>query len=105
MELGVPVNFLETLIGYPDDDCLVEVLDNWLRNHPDKPTWDEIEKALRKFGDATQDNSPYDIPGEQHYSYSYYNRTAYPLSVVQLMDVLESQSRKSASPPQLPPKS
>ena len=68
LELGVPVNFLETLIGYPDDDCLVEVLDNWLRNHPDKPTWDEIEKALQTFVDATQHNSPYDIPGERHYN-------------------------------------
>ena len=44
------MDFLETLIEYPDDECMVELLDHWLRNHPNKPTWDEIEQVVRKFG-------------------------------------------------------
>ena len=50
LELGVPVNILENLIRYPENECMVEITDYWLRNHPDKPTWSEIENAIKKFG-------------------------------------------------------
>ena len=58
MELGVPVGFLETLREYPDDESMVELLDHWLRNHPRKPTWDEIEQVVRKIGKSIDE-----IPG------------------------------------------
>ena len=34
----------------PDEECFVEVLDSWLRNHKGKPTWKEIAKALEDIG-------------------------------------------------------
>ena len=49
LEIGVPSEFLEQLKGYPDNQCLIEVADYWLRNHPDKPTWSEIESILYEF--------------------------------------------------------
>ena len=50
LELGVPPDFLEGLQGYPDhNECMIEVADYWLRNHPDKPTWNKVEDSLRKF--------------------------------------------------------
>ena len=45
LAIGVPKQFLEQLRGHPDYDCLVEVFDYWLRNHPGKPTWKEIVNA------------------------------------------------------------
>ena len=62
MELGVPVDFLEALIGHPEDECMVELLDLWLRDHPGKPTWEEIEQVLHKLGEP-KTNSHYDVPG------------------------------------------
>ena len=53
MELGVPVDFLEGLRGYPDhNECMIEVADHWLRNHPHQPTWKEVEDSLRKVETA-----------------------------------------------------
>ena len=49
LEIGVPSNFLEQLKGYPDNECLIEVADYWLRNHPDNPTWSEIESIVYEF--------------------------------------------------------
>ena len=49
LELGVPVNILESLIRYLENECMVEVVDYWLRNHPiNKPTWSELENATKK---------------------------------------------------------
>ena len=31
------------------EDCIVETLDYWLRNHPDEPTWKEIAQALKRI--------------------------------------------------------
>jgi hypothetical protein len=49
LELGVPPDFLEGLRGYPDHECMIEVADYWLRNHPDIPTWNKVEDSLRKI--------------------------------------------------------
>ena len=49
VEIGVPTEFLDSLNGYPDNECIIEVADHWLRNHPDTPSWKEIEEASRKF--------------------------------------------------------
>ena len=53
LELGVPADFLEGLRGYPYRECMIEVADYWLRNHPDKPTWNKVEKSLRKIETET----------------------------------------------------
>ena len=52
LELGVPPDFLDGLQGYPYGECMIEVADYWLRNHPDKPTWSKVEESLRKFETA-----------------------------------------------------
>ena len=61
-EIGVPTEFLEQIKAYPDDQCMIEVSDHWLRNHPDKPTWQEVEDAITNVG-PIQTNT--DVPGEQ----------------------------------------
>lgn len=48
LAMEVPKTFLEQLKECPENQCLVEVLDYWLRNHPDKPTWQEIANAQKK---------------------------------------------------------
>ena len=48
MAIGVPKRILELLKEYPERECLVEVLDYWLRHHPGQPTWQEVIKAKRK---------------------------------------------------------
>ena len=48
LELGVPVKLLESLKRYPQNECMVEVVDYWLRNHPNKPTWSELENAIKE---------------------------------------------------------
>ena len=49
MALGISTEFLGTLISYPDMECMVELVDYWLRNHPDRPTWKEIVDALEEI--------------------------------------------------------
>lgn len=48
LALGVPKDFLENLKEHPDNNnCLVEVLDYWLRNHSSQPTWKEVMDAQK----------------------------------------------------------
>jgi thiamine biosynthesis lipoprotein ApbE len=35
---------------YSPEQSIIEILDNWLRNHAGQPTWKEIAEALRKIG-------------------------------------------------------
>ena len=48
LSLGLPMDVLEGFNLYSEDDCLVEVLDYWLKHHPSKPTWQEITDAQKK---------------------------------------------------------
>ena len=48
--IGVNKELLETCTRYPSDQSLVEILDNWLRNHSGQPTWNEIAEALTEIG-------------------------------------------------------
>ena len=50
LELGVPVKLLQSLKRYPANECMVEVVDYWLRNHhcDSKPTWCELENAVKE---------------------------------------------------------
>ena len=44
---------MDKYIGYSSDQCLVEILDHWLRSrhHGHKePTWREIAQALNEIG-------------------------------------------------------
>ena len=45
--VGVDKETLDKYTEYPDDQCIVEVLDFWLRNHTGQPTWREVADVLR----------------------------------------------------------
>jgi hypothetical protein len=49
MAIGVPRDVLEMLKGYDEEQCMIELADYWLRNHPAKPTWSEICNTAKKF--------------------------------------------------------
>ena len=44
---GIAENVLDKYASYPSEECIVEVLDYWLRNHDKKPTWKDVAKALK----------------------------------------------------------
>ena len=48
--LDIHKEVLEECSRYSSDQSLVEILDNWLRNHSGQPTWNEIAEALEEVG-------------------------------------------------------
>ena len=67
--LGIPTEFLDSLksYNYLDQDCMVEMLDYWLRNHPDQPTWKEIADAIEDIHDyllAKSIKAVYNVPSK-----------------------------------------
>ena len=38
-----------SLLSYPSDQCLIEMLDYWLRYHPGQPKRIEVAKALKEM--------------------------------------------------------
>ena len=49
---GVPKQVLEKCMGYPADQCIVEVFDYWLRNQKDnKLTWKDVANILNEIGE------------------------------------------------------
>ena len=50
LALGVPNSVLGQLKDYLDEDVLVEILDYWLKNHPFRPTWQDVATALKQAG-------------------------------------------------------
>ena len=44
--IGVDDKVLDRYTPYPPEESIVEVCDNWLRNHSGKPTWREVAEAL-----------------------------------------------------------
>lgn len=48
LAFGVPEDCLEELKQYTEEQCLIEVLKYWLRNHYGRPTWQEVEKVQEK---------------------------------------------------------
>lgn len=50
--IGVEKQLLEKfdVEKYPPEQCIIEVIDNWLRNHAGQPTWREVAEALREIG-------------------------------------------------------
>ena len=49
MVIGINKEILEKYSSYPSEECIVEVLDYWLRNHHSKPTWRDVAKALKEI--------------------------------------------------------
>ena len=67
MAIGIPTEFLDNLKGYPDHECMVEMLDYWFRHHPDQPTWKEIADAIEDIHDyllAKSIKGVYDLPSK-----------------------------------------
>ena len=54
LALGAPKEMLNQLKYHSNEECLVEVLDYWLRHHPGKPTWQEIMEARNKLSYSEQ---------------------------------------------------
>ena len=48
--VGVDKETLNKYQEYPDSQCIIEVLDFWLRNHTGQPTWREVAEILRGIG-------------------------------------------------------
>ena len=49
LAVGISKEVMDKYSDHPDEECLVEVLDCWLRNHGNKPTWKEVADALREI--------------------------------------------------------
>ena len=49
---GMPIKSLDELLNYPQDECIIEVLDYWLRKRSEvsKPTWKDVAKVLKEIG-------------------------------------------------------
>ena len=47
--IGIEKKVLDKYQQYSPEQSLIEILDNWLRNHVGQPTWREITEALRKI--------------------------------------------------------
>ena len=68
MAIGVPKEVLLELFGYSEEDCLIEILDYWLKNHSDQPTWKELADGLEDIQDyelAKSIMKVYSVPGYQ----------------------------------------
>ena len=63
LAIGIQEDILEKFIGYPEVECMIELADYWLRNHPTKPTWSDIRDAMRSIKPAN-DLTTYDFPGK-----------------------------------------
>ena len=48
--LGVDNKILDACLPYPPEQNIIEVCDNWLRNHTGKPSWQEVAEALKRTG-------------------------------------------------------
>ena len=48
--VGVDKETLNKYREYSDSQCIIEVLDFWLRNHTGQPAWREVAEILRGIG-------------------------------------------------------
>lgn len=49
--IGIDAKILNKYHGrYPADECIVEILDHWLRKSDSKPTWRDVAEGLRSIG-------------------------------------------------------
>ena len=48
--VGMDKDTLEKYSKYPPEECIIEVIDYWLRNHHDgKPTWRDVAIVLKEI--------------------------------------------------------
>ena len=51
LAIGIPKEILDNCLSYPSEQCVIEVLDYWLRVQKDgKPTWKTVAEGLRAIG-------------------------------------------------------
>ena len=50
LAVGIAEEVLNSYRGYPPEECIIEMLDYWLRNNSTKPTWNDVADGLRKIG-------------------------------------------------------
>ena len=48
--IGIEKKVLDKYKKYPPEQSIIEILDNWLRNHAGQPTWKGVAEALRRIG-------------------------------------------------------
>ena len=50
LAIGIAEEALAKYSSYPPEECMVEMLDYWLRDHQtSKPTWRDVANALREI--------------------------------------------------------
>ena len=47
--IGIPKDIMDGYVGHPSDQCLIEVLDYWLRHLSGQLIWREVAQALREM--------------------------------------------------------
>ena len=47
--VGMAKETLDSYSNYSPKECLVEVLDYWLRNNPHTPTWRDVAEVLKEI--------------------------------------------------------
>ena len=47
--VGIDKKVLDGYTSYSPEVCIIEVLDQWLRNHHTKPTWRDVADALKEI--------------------------------------------------------
>ena len=51
---GIANEALDKVLGYPSEQCIVEVLDYWLRNgRESKRTWKDVAEVLKAIGEKS----------------------------------------------------
>ena len=50
LAIGMDSSDLNKLLKYPSEQCMIEVLDWWIRSHDYLLTWKEVARILQKMG-------------------------------------------------------
>ena len=68
----VPKEVMDGYVGHPSDQCLIEVLDYWLRHLSGQLTWGEVAQALReiKFYELAEKAQQISTTGDSEFNFS-----------------------------------
>ena len=47
--LEIDKEILDKCTNYPPEESIVEILDQWIKNFPGRPTWRDVSNALRQI--------------------------------------------------------
>ena len=50
LAVRVPVETLDNLSAYQEEDCLSEIADYWMNEHQGQLTWREVARMTKKMG-------------------------------------------------------